>query len=384
MRCVDLFSGCGGMSRGFSDAKFEIVAAFENWEAAIKCYKMNYNHPVYSMDLNQWQKTVDILNNLGCEIIIGGPPCQDFSHAGNRIEGKRAQLTISFAHIIAAIKPKYFVMENVERVFTSKAYYEARKIFKNAGYGLTERILNASYCGVPQNRKRFFCIGGLNKDDGFIDGVLAANLSELPMSVKEYLGNKTNIEYYYRHPRSYNRRGVFSVYEPAPTMRGSNRPLPPDYKKHEQDRIDPSTGVRALTFREWAQIQTFPDNYLWLDSSTINNQLIGNAVPVKLSYYVAKCIVDYTSNNYNTRDVGFVEWLKKEKIYTNRAAGDVLSRVRRIMRITSHYSEILLYEGNNIVETLGRTEEFISCTKSVKSQLKRAQSLYSEYLATCK
>lgn len=58
-------------------------------------------------------------------------------------------------------------MENVARAKSSNAYKEARKLFKDAGYGLTEQVLDASKCGVPQKRKRFFCIGALNENDGF-------------------------------------------------------------------------------------------------------------------------------------------------------------------------------------------------------------------------
>ncbi|MEI7028394.1 DNA cytosine methyltransferase [Paenibacillus sp. y28] len=384
MRVADLFAGCGGMSKGFLDAGYTIVAAFEKWDAAVSCYRMNFEHPVYEYDLHEWEKVSEFISTLDIDLIIGGPPCQDFSQAGNRIEGKRAELTLSFAQIVSQVRPAYFVMENVERVHLSSVYKNARKILKAAGYGLSERVVNASYSGVPQNRKRFFCIGGLHKSDGFIDGVLAANLTELPLTVKDYLGDEFNLEYYYRHPRTYERRGIFSVFEPAPTIRGSNRPMPPEYKIHAQDPVRVTTGIRSLTMRERASIQTFPDNFKWLESDTINNQLIGNAVPVKLAYYVAKCLLDYVGGNFNKRDVGFVQWLKDEKGYTGRAAGDVLSRIRRIMRILASNSNEV-YEGNtDVISSLKCKEEFQGCTASVKSQLKRAQKLFDEYVVSCK
>lgn len=194
----------------------------------------------------------------------------------------------------------------------------------------------------------------------------------------EYAGDKLNCEYYYRHPRTYDRRGIFSIYEPAPTIRGSNRPLPPEYKCHPQDAIDPKEGVRALTFRERALIQTFPDDFVWLNSPTINNQLIGNAVPVKLAEYVAWCIKDYREKTFNLRDVGFVDWLKKEKGYTSRAASNILSRVRRIKRLAIKCTD---KRNDDLIEIIENTENFTTLSKSVKSQLRRAYTLHGEYTA---
>lgn len=113
MRTVDLFSGCGGMSLGFQSAGYNIVAAFENWPAAIECYKQNFKHPVIETDLSIVDEAIIRIKKYQPDLIIGGPPCQDFSNAGNRTEGERAELTHSFAKIITAVKPKFFVMENV-------------------------------------------------------------------------------------------------------------------------------------------------------------------------------------------------------------------------------------------------------------------------------
>lgn len=376
MNCVDLFCGCGGLSKGFINAGFTIVAAMDNWAASSACYQQNFGHPFYNVDLHAWKETVNIIKDINCDIIIGGPPCQDFSHAGNRQEGERAQLTVSYANIVAAIKPKFFVMENVDRAQKSDAYRKARTILKQSGYGLTEKTLNASYCGVPQNRKRFFCIGLIGGKDGFLDGILSANLSEMPLSVKDYCGDELGITHYYRHPRTYDRRAIFSISEPAPTIRGCNRPMPPEYKKHPKDAIDPKLGVRALSFRERALIQTFPNDYKWLDSPSLNNQLIGNAVPVKLSEYVATAIVAFSEGTYNLCDVGFVEWLKINKGYTPRAASDVLSRVRRIKRMLKKYE--VVPNSKNQLDFEGM-ENFSVLTKSVKSQLRRAYALHTEY-----
>lgn len=146
------------MSLGFQEAGFNILAGFEHWNTAISCYKKNFSHPVEDVDLSDVDLSVKTIAKYTPDIIIGGPPCQDFSGAGNRIEGDRADLTIAYANIIQKVSPQYFVMENVERAASSNAYKKARKIFKDAGYGLTEKVLDASFCGVPQKRKRFFVL----------------------------------------------------------------------------------------------------------------------------------------------------------------------------------------------------------------------------------
>ena len=114
------------------------------------------------------------------------------------------------------------------------------------------------------------------------------------MTVREYLGDKLHTQYYYMHPRSYNRRAVFSVDEPSATIRGVNRPIPETYKKHHADAADVADGgVRALTTKERSFIQTFPEDFVLLGNKTAVEQAIGNAVPVNLATYVAKAILEY-------------------------------------------------------------------------------------------
>ena len=292
MRTVDLFCGCGGLSLGFQNAGFDVVAAFDNWGPAINIYSQNFTHPIYNADLNN-EVPINQIEELHPEIIIGGPPCQDFSIAGYRNMGERANLTIRFAEIISKLKPKWFVMENVYNIERMPVLPKATKIFKDAGYGLTSRVLNASYCGVPQARMRFFIIGHLGDKDNFLSELLEKRQSVKPMTVYDYLGDSLHTEYYYMHPRSYNRRAVFSIHEPSATIRGVNRPIPDGYKKHHADKANISDGVRALTSKERSYIQTFPKSFIFEGKKTDVEQAIGNAVPVKLAEYVAKCIVDY-------------------------------------------------------------------------------------------
>lgn len=292
LKTIDLFSGCGGMSLGFQNAGFDIIAAFDNWEPAVNIYSKNFKHPIFKADLNE-EFPILKMEELHPDIIIGGPPCQDFSIAGYRNMGERANLTIRYSEIISRLKPKWFVMENVYNIEKMPVLPKATKIFKDAGYGLTTRILNASYCGVPQARKRFFMIGHIGDKDDFLGKLLDEGQSPKPLTLFDYLGDSLHTEYYYMHPRSYNRRAVFSIHEPSATIRGVNRPIPAGYTRHPADKADISEGVRALTSKERSYIQTFPESFIFEGKKTAIEQVIGNAVPVKLAEYVAKCILDY-------------------------------------------------------------------------------------------
>lgn len=293
MRIADLFAGCGGLSLGFQNAGYEIAAAYENWPVAAKCYRENFTHPVFEIDLSNAKEAIEHIRHYSPDMIIGGPPCQDFSHAGTRREGSRATLTSGYAQIVSGIKPKWFVMENVERAYASEAYAKAKEIFHNTGYGLTERILNANYCGAPQKRRRFFCIGLLGAEDNFMGAFIDERISKEPITVRQYMGEELEIEHYYRHPRNYSRRGVFSIDEPAPTVRGVNRPVPKGYSGHPGDTVKISDSLRPLTSLERARLQTFPLHFKWNATKTDMEQLIGNAVPVKLGEFIARSISGY-------------------------------------------------------------------------------------------
>nr|WP_202795626.1 DNA cytosine methyltransferase [Bacillus coahuilensis] len=302
---IDLFSGCGGMSLGFQNAGFEIVSAFENWDEAIDIYRKNFQHPICKYDLSD-VKDYNDFSKLNPDIIIGGPPCQDYSSAGKRKEEANANLTTDYANIIANVKPKYFLMENVDQIKKYSVYLRAVEIFKEAGYGLSAKILDASLCGVPQKRKRFFLFGELGgKDDAFIP-FIEEKISKKPMTPREYFGDSLGLEHYYRHPRNYNRRGIFSIDEPSPTIRGVNRPVPGGYKGHHNDTAKPEE-VRALTTIERSYFQTFPKDFIFEGSKTNLEQMIGNAVPVKLAEFVANAINNYISNKGK-----IVEYKKKQ------------------------------------------------------------------------
>lgn len=295
MKVIDLFAGCGGMTQGFQDAGHEVVAGFDHWKPAMEIYAANFDHPIFDVDLSD-ADAVQTLLQFEPEVIIGGPPCQDFSISGKRQQGERANLTVHYGHLVAQVKPTWVVFENVYNVTRFDSLSRMKTVLSQAGYGLSSKVLDASYFGAPQARKRYFLVGKLGEEDGFFDGKLLEGRSEVPMTVRDYLGDRLKTNFYYMHPRSYNRRAVFSIDEPAATIRGINRPIPKNYVAHRGDAALIANGVRALTTRERALIQTFPDHFKLPGTKTNVELAIGNAVPPKLAYHVASKIIEYESS----------------------------------------------------------------------------------------
>jgi DNA (cytosine-5)-methyltransferase 1 len=296
IKTVDLFCGCGGMSLGFQNAGFRVMSAFDNWQPAVDTYNSNFIHKAVRADISEagFHEQVAALSP---DLISGGPPCQDFSIAGKRdAKGSRANMTLVYSQIVARVRPRWFVMENVYNIEKFPVLADALEVFKEAGYGVSKRVIDASYVGVPQMRRRYFVIGRLGVEDGFLDDQLAAGLSTKRTSVRDYLGDSLGTDYYYMHPRSYNRRGVFSVDEPSATIRGVNRPMPGNYKKHAADKTSDLKKVRSLTSTERALIQSFPGSYMFKGTKSAVEQMIGNAVPVKLAEYVASVIINYEAS----------------------------------------------------------------------------------------
>lgn len=294
MRVIDLFSGCGGMSLGFQNAGFQIVAAYDNWQPAIDIYKRNFLHPIFNKDLSI-ENVVPEIKGFSPDMIIGGPPCQDFSIAGKReFRGRRANLTLKFGQIVSDVRPQWFVMENVYNIEKSPVFDEVIAIFRLAGYGITKHVWDASYMGVPQMRRRYFVIGKLGEKDDFLLERMLSGLSKERMTVRKYFeGEPLDAEYIYQHPRTYKRRAIFSVDEPLSTIRSVNRPIPSNYVIHPADKTGDLTKVHVLTTKERSYIQTFPESFEFVGTTSAIEQAIGNAVPVKMAEYIGKYIYQH-------------------------------------------------------------------------------------------
>jgi len=297
IRTIDLFCGGGGLSQGLMEAGFDVVAAIDNWPTALSFYNDNIKgHPVINADIADVETMIPLIASHSPDMIAGGPPCQDFSSAGKRNEGHRANLTVRYAQIVTQIKPQYFIMENVQRARRSVAFTDAIRMFKKAGYGITEAVLNSALCGVPQTRKRVIVFGELSGKDNILAAIYKTKQSDRLMTMRDYFGDSLGVDHYYRHPRSYARRGVFSIDEPSPTVRGVNRPVPKGYPGHSGDSASITDELRTLTTKERSMIQTFPKSWKLNGSKTGLEQVIGNAVPCNMAKFVGECILTYLDN----------------------------------------------------------------------------------------
>jgi DNA (cytosine-5)-methyltransferase 1 len=212
----------------------------------------------------------------------GGHPCPGTSFR----RSSRENLGPASIHILFVYYPsdktEVFGNGNVPEYTKSAILKEIKDSFKEAGYGLTERVLDASYCGVPQSRKRFFLVGSLNDEDDFLQEELDRNLADAPMSMRDYFGDSLGIDYYFRVPRSYSRRGVFSIDEPCQTIRGVDRPIPPGYPGHPSDPVEIGPQVRALTIEERSYVQTSPGDFVFQgNKKPILNQMNWQRCPGK-------------------------------------------------------------------------------------------------------
>lgn len=375
LKVADLFSGAGGMSLGFQAAGFDIVSAFDKWGTAVECYSRNLpGHTVFEQDLSDVISVSSLLRSKEIDVIIGGPPCQDFSTAGKKVEGERASLTKSFALIVAEVRPPFFVMENVQSAKRSEAFSFARATFKSAGYGLTEIVLDASFCGVPQRRKRFFCIGILNGQDNALAETLISRQTDLPRTVRDCSEGIPPMRFYYAHPRTYRRRAIFSIDEPAPTVRsGGSRPMPPDYKRHPADPVVPSTErIRALTMKERAALQMFPTNYIWSENRLDNELLISNAVPVGLAKFVGDALLAFIKNPTTAPRNCFLYWLCSKKKLSMKQAYSVLHNYRKAHSFISGPRKT----DHTLLWHLARNADFKKCSERQKEAIVAACKLH--------
>ncbi|WP_282096906.1 DNA cytosine methyltransferase [Brucella abortus] len=154
-----------------------------------------------------------VIGGMAPDLITGGPPCQDYSVAGKRVEGENASLTGAFAMLVCLARPQWFAMENVPQAARSEAWTNGRKMLVRAGYGLSECKLDASWYGVPQLRKRLFVIGRIGERHGFLDSSLVKARSERQTVISDVLDILEG--WVYARPFRAE-RGVRSIHEPFP------------------------------------------------------------------------------------------------------------------------------------------------------------------------
>lgn len=318
--CIDLFAGAGGTALGFHNAGIPHIMLNEIDKYAAESLKENAK--IHSLN---WEIVEGDVKNIdftqySAAVIQAGFPCQAFSYAGKSrgFEDTRGTLFFEFARAIRDIKPKIAIGENVRGLVKhdgGKTLDTMVRTLDELGYRVNYRVLRAQYLDVPQKRERLI-IFATRKDlnlpilfpkerDYFISMAQAlkgcpvsegqkyperkrqimelvpegGNWRDLPEDIqKEYMGGS----YYLPGGRTGMARRM-SWDQPCLTLTCA-----PAQKQTE--RCHP-TETRPLTVREYARIQTFPDDWEFAGSTANKYKQIGNAVPVNLAYHVGRCVL---------------------------------------------------------------------------------------------
>ncbi|UVS79885.1 DNA cytosine methyltransferase [Actinokineospora sp. UTMC 2448] len=339
---IDLFAGCGGMTRGFVDAGFEPVLAVEHDRAAAATYAVNFGGAhVLPVDIARLAAG-DVPQ---ADVIIGGPPCQGFSNLGSRsVDDPRNQLWREYLRVVEHARPKVFVIENVDRFLSAPEFALLRA--HTSGYELTTGHLLAADFGVPQRRKRAFVIGSrigaiplpspthdraawhgtetvlrglpeqpattrlpdsrIDFDGRPVPGVFkSADLhlgrTPTPLSLERYRhippgGGRFDLPDHLL-PRCWRekRTGTTDVMgrmrwdHPSLTIRT-------EFYKPEKGQYLHPEHHRPITHQEAARLQTFPDDFGWCGTKIEIARQIGNAVPPLLAAAVAHHLRAHLTN----------------------------------------------------------------------------------------
>ena len=311
---LDLFCGCGGMSKGLTDAGLNVIAGIDIWDKAIENYNKNFLHKAYCEDLTSLppEKFNSLYNkeNKNIDIIVGGPPCQSFSIAGKRDKNDpRNTLFMEYVKYLDYFKPKAFIMENVIGMLSKKTE-NGEKVITIIMEELTKNyncIINKLYASdfeVPQNRRRTIIIG-IRKDLNIIpkepEPIIQLVKDRIPVRTilipRETVTNK-----YYLSEKALlgiaNKKGVSKEkgFGFGAQMLDFDKPsytIPARYWKDGYDALVKYNDkeIRRLTILELKRIQSFPDNYILDGSNKDIIMQIGNAVPCKLAYYLGKYLI---------------------------------------------------------------------------------------------
>lgn len=318
---IDLFCGCGGMSKGLFDAGLNIIAGIDIWDKAINSYKENFKHHAIQKDLTKFSpENFDKIYNKDkkkIDLIVGGPPCQGFSIAGKRnTNDPRNSLFMEYVKYLNYFNPKIFIMENVMGILSMKTNTNEKVIDiilteLNVNYNCIVTKLYASDFEVPQNRRRVIIIG-IRKDYKIFPTPPNTILNvENRIPVKSILLKKEEVD------KSYflSEKALSGIYKKIQQSKKNgkgfgaqflnlNKPsftIPARYWKDGYDALVKynDSEIRRLTITELKRIQTFPDNYILLGSKKDIIIQIGNAVACKFAYYLGKHVINILNNLEN-------------------------------------------------------------------------------------
>ncbi len=342
---IDLFSGAGGLSKGFLDAGFDVLLGVDNDKAALSTFELNHNGAkALSLDLSDKNVFKDIENTIGnreLDVIVAGPPCQGFSLSGPRnFDDERNKLYLAVIKTVRIFKPKAFIIENVPgmaTLYNGEIKNEILKRFKKMGYNISCKILCAADYGVPQMRKRLIFMG-VRKDVGephFPDPIYDEKnyitcrdaISDLPSRESE-LGENTDI--YNDFPKTkyqIKMRGICKVlsnhvgtnhttlvketialvpeggnYKDLPEGWGESRKFNEAWTRYDGNKPSKTIDTghrnhfhykynRVPTVRENARLQSFPDDFVFLGTKTQQYRQVGNAVPPLLGFALANELI---------------------------------------------------------------------------------------------
>ncbi|NRD21327.1 DNA cytosine methyltransferase [Winogradskyella eckloniae] len=323
LKYIDLFSGAGGFSLGFDNSGFQNVFSVDIEPNFCKTYKHNFaDHQLIEKDICDLSNAeIEYLkDNNEIDVVIGGPPCQGFSMAGNIgrkfIDDPRNRLFKEFVRVVKVVKPKFFVMENVARLYTYNKGTIREEIisdFKKLGYTVDCKILNSADYGVPQVRNRVIFIGSLKAQDIVFPPAEVAQY----ISVKEALSAYPKLASGEESTKVPNHIAMSHSEQMLTKMSyvsdGGDRNEIPEhirpksgdirkYIKYASDK--PSVCVtgdmrkifhyeqnRALTVRELAKLQSFPDDFVFKGTRISQQQQVGNSVPPKMAEAIARVII---------------------------------------------------------------------------------------------
>ena len=320
MKIVSLFSGAGGLDKGFENAGFTTIWANEFDKEIWSTYEKNFpNTKLDKRDI----RNISPEEIPDCDGIIGGPPCQSWSEAGARkgIEDKRGQLFWDYIRILNVKQPKFFVVENVAGILQAKhsdAFKSFLNQFQQCGYNIQYKLVDANDYNVPETRLRVIIVGfrkDLNKTFEFPEP------QKYKPTLKDAIGDLTDAQPAKEHNKTngnalkipnheymiggfstifMSRNRVRSWDEPSFTIQAGGRHAPihpqaPKMKFISQNKRIFVPGhedeYRRLSVRECARIQTFPDDFIFIyNDIAAAYKMIGNAVPVNLAYAIAKQI----------------------------------------------------------------------------------------------
>lgn len=313
---ISLFSGCGGLDLGFRgnfqflDKKyalnnFEIIWANDIEKNACTTYHKNLGHSIVCGDIrsiltDKYTSLLDKPMPPSADIVLGGFPCQDFSHAGKRkgFKSQRGNLYQAMSKVIEKTQPKMFLAENVKGLLTinnGKAIKQIIEDFSALGYHIAYELLSTADFEVPQKRERVIIVG--TKKDllpkfKFPKPVLN---KEQWMSISDAIGDLEELDegakanHYWSKAKKNKGQGNNAVIKnrPSPTMRA----------EHHGNIEFHWNGKRRLSAREAARIQSFPDDFIFHSSTSSAYKQIGNAVPPVFAWFLAQEIDQFLYAN---------------------------------------------------------------------------------------